>query len=136
METLKHGGIDMYNIVIGISKYGEMIIDLLRDKDKLVIAMDKKDNLRRINNKKIIKHEVNTNNVKLVENEINNLKVDGIYIVTEDDSLNLMLGEQLSNYENVNVLLSEENIKLLTYGKYNVICPVTLVKEDILRGMK
>lgn len=126
----------MYNIVIGISKYGEMIIDLLKDKDKLVIAMDKKDNLRRINHKKIIKHEVNTNNVKLVENEINNLKVDGIYIVTEDDRLNLMLGEQLSNYENVNVLLSEENMRLLICGKYNVICPVTLVKDHILREMK
>ena len=125
----------MYNIVIGATKYGEMIIELLREKDKIVIAMDKKENLKRIDHKKIVKIEVNTDNVKLVEGEIINQQFEGIYIVTGDDKLNLMLGEQLSNYGNVNVLLSDEKLAELAESNYKIICPALLVKEYILREM-
>lgn len=126
----------MYNIVIGAAEYGEMIIDMLMQKDKLVMVLDKKGSFKRIENKKILKIEVNIENVKLVEGEIGNQEIEGIYIATDDDKLNLMLGEHLSSYNNVNVLLSEEIMLELTGGKYKVICPVTLVKDFISRGIE
>ena len=126
----------MYNIVIGATKYGEMIIDMLMEKEKLVIALDKKESFKRIENKKIFKIEVNIDNVKLVEGEIGNQEIESIYIATDDDRLNLMLGEHLSSYNNVNVILSEEKMLELAEGKYKAICPVTLVKDFILRGIK
>jgi Trk K+ transport system NAD-binding subunit len=126
----------MFNIVIGAGSYGEMIIDLLREKDKLVIAMDKKENLQRINHKKIIKIKVNTDNVKLVQSSIGNQQVESIYIVTDDDKLNLMLGEQLADYDNTNVFLSEEKFISLADSNYKIICPSLLVKGFIRKEME
>ena len=126
----------MYNFVIGATKYGEMIIDILMKKNKLIIALDKKESFKRIENKKILKIEVNIENAKLVESEIGNQEVEGIYIATDDDKLNLMLGEQLSAHNNVNVFFSEEKMLELVGGKFNVICPVTLVKDFISRGLE
>jgi len=126
----------MYNIVIGATKYGEIIIEMLMEKGKLVLALDKKESFKRIENKKIFRIEVNIENVKLVESEIGDQEIESIYIATDDDRLNLMLGEQLSSYNNVNVILSEEKMLELAGEKYKVICPVTLVKDFILRGIE
>lgn len=126
----------MYNIVIGASKYGEMIIDMLMQREKLVMALDKYESLKRIDKKRILKIQVNIENVKLVEGEIKNQEIEGIYILTDDDKLNLMLGEYLSSYNNVNVLLSEEKMLKLAGAKYKVICPDTLVKDFISRGIE
>lgn len=126
----------MYNIVIGATSYGEIIIDMLREKNKLVIAMDKKENLQRINHKKIVKIEVNTDNVKLVQSAIGSQQVESIYIVTDDDKLNLMLGDQLADYNNTNVLLIEEKFISLADGNYKIICPSLLVRELIEREME
>lgn len=126
----------MYNIVIGASKYGEMIIDMLMQREKLVMALDKYESLKRIDKKRILKIQVNIENVKLVEGEIKNQEIEGIYILTDDDKLNLMLGEYLSSYNNVNVLLSEEKMLKLAGVKYKVICPDTFVKDFISRGIE
>ena len=126
----------MYNIVIGSNSYGEMIIDLLIEKNKLVFAMDKKENLQRINQKKIVKLEVNTDNAKLVQTSIGSQQVESIYIVTDDDKLNLMLGEQLADYFNTYVLLLDEKLIAIADGNYKIICPSLLIKEFVMREIK
>jgi Trk K+ transport system NAD-binding subunit len=126
----------VYNIVIGSNSYGEMIIDLLIEKNKLVFAMDKKENLQRINQKKIVKLEVNTDNAKLVQSSIGNQQVESIYIVTDDDKLNLMLGEQLAHYDNTYVFLLDEKLTVVADGNYKVICPNLLIKEFVMREIK
>ena len=126
----------MYNIVIGSNSYGEMIIDLLIEKNKLVFAMDKKENLQRINQKKIVKLEVNTDNAKLVQTSIGSQQVESIYIVTDDDKLNLMLGEQLSDYFNTYVLLFDEKLTAIADVNYKIICPSLLIKEFVMREIK
>jgi Trk K+ transport system NAD-binding subunit len=124
----------MYNVVIGASSYGEMITDLLIDKNKLVTVMDKKENLQRINHK-IVKVEVNTDNAKLVESAVNNQQPERVYVATEDDKLNLMLGELLADF-NTFVLLRDEKLTSVADGNYKVICPSLLIKEFILREME
>lgn len=121
----------MYNVVIGQGAYREIIIDLLIEKKKLVIAVDNKENLQSIKNRKILKLEVNIENVKLVENAILNQPIENIYIITDDDKLNLMLGEQLSDKYNTNVFLSDEKISALVDKNYKLICTSLLVKEFI-----
>lgn len=125
----------MYNIVIGVSSYSEMIIDLLREKNKFIIAIDKKQNLEKINNKKIVKLEVNIENAKLVQHAVEGRQIESIYVVTDNDKLNLMLGEALANYENTNVLFLDERLAELADGGYKVICPSLLVKEFIQKEM-
>lgn len=131
----EQGGLDMYNIVIGVSSYSEMIIDLLREKNKFIIAIDKKQNLEKINNKKIVKLEVNIENAKLVQHAVEGRQIESIYVVTDNDKLNLMLGEALANYENTNVLFLDERLAELADGGYKVICPSLLVKEFIQKEM-
>lgn len=121
----------MYNVVIGQGPYREIIIDLLLEKKKLVIAVDKKENLQSIKNRKILKLEVNIENVKLVENAILNQPIENVYIITNDDKLNLMLGEQLSDKYNTNVFLSDEKISALVDKNYKLICTSLLIKEFI-----
>jgi hypothetical protein len=92
--------------------------------------------MQRINHKKIIKLEVNIDNAKLVERSISNQQVESIYIVTDDDKLNLMLGEQLADYDNVYVFISDEKLMAIADGSYKIICPSLLVKEFIMREIK
>ncbi len=130
------GDLGMYNIIIGSTSYGEMIIETLREKNKSVIVMDKKENLQRSNHKTIVRTVVNTDNAKLVQSSIGNQQVESIYIVTDDDKLNLMLGEQLSEYDNTYVLLTDERLVALAEGNYKIICPSLLVKEYIMREIE
>jgi hypothetical protein len=136
IESPEQGGADMYNIVIGSNSYAEMIIDLLIEKNKLVFAMDKKENLQRISQKKIVKLEVNTDNSKLVQSSLGNQQVESIYIVTDDDKLNLMLGEQLAEYDNTYVFLLDEKLTAIADGNYKIICPSLLIKEFVMREIQ
>jgi hypothetical protein len=125
----------MYNLVLGSTSYAEFIIQQLTEKNKLVTVIDKKENLNRISHK-IIKIEVNIENVKLVVDSIHSTEFESIYIVSDNDKLNLMLADLLAPLGKTYVLFFDEKLVSIADGNYKIICPNLLAKEFIKREME
>lgn len=123
----------MYSTVIGKSEYTEMIINLLESKGKSIMFLGSKEDIESFKHRKIIKTEIDIKNVALVKSMVETHLVDSIFVVTNDDRLNMMLAEGLKNHKDLYVVFKDEKILQIADGAYKVICLGHIIRELIER---
>lgn len=124
----------MFNIIIGVSTYTDLIADELLSKEKLVMIIDEKEKLAQYHNKTVLKTTINIKNTRLLQITIENKNAGKVFIATEDDKLNLMLAEALKNYAEIYVLFKDEKYLSLA-GDYNTLCVRNIVRDRIREEM-
>jgi Trk K+ transport system NAD-binding subunit len=125
----------MFNIIIGIGNYTDLIANELLSKEKLVMIIDEKEKLAQYHNKTVIKTAINIKNTRLLQITIENKNAGKVFIATEDDKLNLMLAEALKNYAEIYVLFKDEKYLTLAKGDYKTLCIRNIIKEKIREEM-
>lgn len=125
----------MFNIIIGVGNYTDLIANELLSKEKLVMIIDEKEKLAQYHNKTVIKTAINIRNTRLLQITIENKSAGKVFIATEDDKLNLMLAEALKNYAEVYVLFKDEKYLTLTKEDYKTLCIRNIIKEKIREEM-
>ncbi len=125
----------MFNIIIGVSNYTDLIANELLSKEKLVMIIDEKEKLAQYHNKTVIKTAINIKNTRLLQITIENKNAGKVFIATEDDKLNLMLAEALKNYAEIYVLFKDEKYLTLAKGDYKTLCIRNIIKEKIREEM-
>jgi len=125
----------MFNIIIGVGNYTDLITNELLSKEKLVMIIDEKEKLAQYHNKTVIKTAINIRNTRLLQITIENKNAGKVFIATEDDKLNLMLAEALKNYAEVYVLFKDEKYLTLAKEDYKTLCIRNIIKEKIREEM-
>jgi len=133
--SVEIGGLAMFNIIIGVSEYTDLIIESMVNKEKLIMVIDDKEKLSKYAHKTVIKTALDIRNSKLVQITVENKKADKIFISTECDKLNLMLAEALKDFNKVYVFLKEEKYLPLVSDAYTVLCVNSLIKTSIQKEL-
>jgi len=134
--SVEVGGLAMFNIIIGVSEYTDLIIESMVNIDKLIMVIDEKGKLVKYDHKTVIKTALDIRNSKLVKITVENKKADKIFIATECDKLNLMLAEALEGFNNVYVFLKEEKYLSLASDDYTVLCINSMLKASIQKELR
>lgn len=124
----------MYNVIIGYNNFSEGLIQHLSKNENTIFIIDKKDKQDiSIHCNKVIYNKLDITNIDTVVNYVNKHTIDNVYVWTEDDCLNLVLGENISKVKNTIVLFNSYIMKKLTNYQYK---PVHLCKiiKDYLEG--
>lgn len=130
----------MYDAILGISDFTDLIIENFLEKNRFIMLMASKEYLNKFNsNKMIIKVDIDIKNSQLVKEKVKNAKFNKIVIYTGNDMLNLMLAEALGTLEgsnNLHVIFNSKDISNLTSDNYKSIYINQLMKhclnEEIL----
>jgi Trk K+ transport system NAD-binding subunit len=125
----------MFNIIIGVGTYTDLIANELLSEEKLVMIIDEKEKLAQYHNKTVIKTAINIKNTKLLQLTIESKNAGKVFIATEDDKLNLMLAEALKDYAEIYVIFKNEKYLTLAKGNYKTFCVRSIIKEKIREEM-
>jgi len=115
----------MYDAIIGIGHFTDLVVENFLEKSRFIMLMAPKEYLNKFNNNKmIIKVVLDIKNSQVVKRKIENGKFNKIIIYTDNDMLNLMLAETLGSLEtsnNLYVIFNSNNIFNLTSNNYKSI---------------
>jgi hypothetical protein len=95
----------MYNLIIGYNNSSINLIKSLIYKEKVVFLIDDKSPEEiQIKNKLLYYYQVDITDMKQVLDKASKAMLSHVFIITEDDYLNLMIEEDLKYLENVQVV--------------------------------
>lgn len=124
----------MYNVIIGYNNFSEGLIQYLSKNENTIFIIDKKDKQDiSIHCNKVIYNKLDITNIDTVVSYVNKHTIDNVYVWTEDDCLNLVLGENISKVKNTIVLFNSYIMKKLTNYQYKPVHLCEIIK-DYLEG--
>lgn len=95
----------MYNLIIGYNNSSINLIKSLICKEKIVFLIDDKSPEEiKIKNKFLYYYQVNITDMKQILDKSSKAMLSHVFIITEDDYLNLMIEDNLKLLENVQVV--------------------------------
>jgi len=95
----------MYNLIIGYNNSSINLIKSLICKEKIVFLIDDKSPEEiKIKNKFLYYYQVNITDMKHILDKSSKAMLSHVFIITEDDYLNLMIEDNLKLLENVQVV--------------------------------
>ncbi|HBA03281.1 MAG TPA: hypothetical protein DCW51_04565 [Clostridium sp.] len=95
----------MYNLIIGYNNSSINLIKSLICKEKIVFLIDDKSPEEiKIKNKFLYYYQVNITDMKQILDKSSKAMLSHVFIITEDDYLNLMIEDNLKFLENVQVV--------------------------------
>lgn len=119
----------MYNVIIGYNNFSEGLIQHLSKNENTIFIIDKKDKQDiSIHCNKVIYNKLDITNIDTVVNYVNKHTIDNVYVWTEDDCLNLVLGENISKVKNTIVLFNSYIMKKLTNYQYKPVHLYEIIK--------
>lgn len=105
----------MYNLIIGYNKLSINLINTLIDRGKIVFLIDHKstDEIQ-IKSKFFYYYKVDITDMKQVLDKASKSMLSKVFIVTEDDYLNLMIEVALKELNNVQVVYNARALEELS----------------------
>lgn len=121
----------MYNLIIGYNSSSINLIKNIIDKKMIIFLIDNKISTEiKINSDFLYYYEVNIYDMKEVLNRASKSMLLNVFVVTEDDYLNLMIEEALSTLDNVKVIYNSKVLfKLSSNGDKN------MYMQDFFQGL-
>lgn len=111
----------MYNLIIGYNKSSINLINNLISKGRVVFLIDNKspDKIQ-IKSKSFYYYKVDITDMKQIIDKASKSMLSKVFIITEDDYLNLMIEEALIGLENVQAVYNVRALeKLSAHGSRN-----------------
>lgn len=111
----------MYNLIIGYNKSSINLINYLISRGKVIFLIDCKDQDEiQIKSNSFYYYKVDITDMKQVLDKASKSMLSNVFIVTEDDYLNLMIEEALKELKNVKAVYNARTLeKLATNGSKN-----------------
>ncbi len=112
----------MYNLIIGYNNSSINLIKSLIYKEKIVFLIDGKSPEEiQIKNKFLYYYQVDITDMKQVLDKASKAMLSHVFIITEDDYLNLMIEEDLKYLDNVQVIYNSRELeKVSANGNKNL----------------
>ncbi|MEG1256598.1 NAD-binding protein [Clostridium sp.] len=112
----------MYSLIIGYNNSSINLIKSLIFKEKIVFLIDSKSPEQiEIKNKFLYYYQVDITNMKQILDKASKSMLLNVFIITEDDYLNLMIEETLKSLDNVQVVYNSKSLKKLSnHGDRNL----------------
>lgn len=121
----------MYNVIIGNSCYSKMAVSALLDMERPIICIGTKEDLENMRDLRIIKQEADIINIDMVRMIVKSQNVSSIYILTDNDKINLMLSDALQEYGKLYVIFNDKKFMELVNKKCKAICLSKILRDFI-----
>lgn len=120
----------MYNVIIGYNNFSEGLIQYLSKCGNTIFIIDKKEKQDiSIHCDKVIYNKLDISDIDAVVNYVNKHTIDNVYVWTENDCLNVVLGENISKVKNTIVLFNSYIMKKLTNYQYKPVHLCEIIKD-------
>lgn len=105
----------MYNLIIGYNKSSINLINYLIARGKVIFLIDCKDSEEiQIKSNSFYYYKVDITDMKQVLDKASKSMLSKVFIVTEDDYLNLMIEESLKELKNVHAVYDARALERLS----------------------